>query len=251
MVILAKGHVMKDFVMKARSFVVFDLPLQPSAISCSFNTTHNKYVSDTPTWSTQATKQKLIASYWFQHVITHFAFLLVTSVIVTATIHDGSAISASYCIQLFIAGFVSYWVMYLFHYKPCFDGNYLPMLETIKESYDRKQTEQVEKCRQAQLPNFTLTLLFYVFLKTSKTSSLQCNDHTAKLMTQLFGVDAGSLKKNLSLLLGKKQHLSMRKTTEIRNRFEEAFMFLEAINFSEGIVVLRGLEQRLLLIGQG
>ncbi len=75
-------------------------------------------------------------------------------------------------------------------------------------------------------------------------NSLQCIDHHAALLTKLFGVDQGSLKKNLELILGKKKNLSERKLTEIRNQFEEAKTFFEEIQFKEGLRVLNDLEPK-------
>jgi hypothetical protein len=46
-------------------------------------------------------------------------------------------------------------------------SEFLPGLETVKESYERKQIEHPEKCRQAQLSNLALLLVFYVFDKTA------------------------------------------------------------------------------------
>jgi hypothetical protein len=91
----------------------------------------------------------------------------------------------------------------------------LPRLETIKEAYERKQMEQLGKCRQAQLSNFALALIFYVFDKTSGMNTLQCNDQSAELLMKLFGVDHGSLKKNLGVIYGKKGKVSSRRQTVV------------------------------------
>jgi hypothetical protein len=84
----------------------------------------------------------------------------------------------------------------------------------------------LEKCRQAQLSNFALALVFYVFDKTAGMNSLQCNDQSAELLMKLLGVDPGSIKKNLAIIYSKKDKLSDRKLTEIQNRFIEAYHFL-------------------------
>jgi len=101
------------------------------------------------------------------HIAAHFTFLfgLPSLVIffVSGALHDFSGYMAA---RLF-EGVICYFVLYLFHYRPAFCTSDLPRLETAKEAYDRKQQELVEKCRQAQLSNFTLTLVFYVFEKSS------------------------------------------------------------------------------------
>jgi len=55
------------------------------------------------------------------------------------------------------------------------------------------------------------------------------------------------LKANLELLLGgsgKRTNFSDRRRTEIRNRFEEAHLFLKELNFSKGLVLLEKLENK-------
>jgi hypothetical protein len=145
---------------------------------------------------------------------------------------------------IFVVGIVTYTAMLLFHYKPNFYSNFLPKLETIKDIYERKQLEQLEKCKRAQLPNMALVLVYYVFDKVSGNNSLCCNEHYAALLMKLYGVDQGSLKKNVELIFGSKKHLSERKLTEISNRFEEARSFLEAVEFTQGVSILNELEQK-------
>jgi hypothetical protein len=120
----------------------------------------------------------------------------------------------------------------------------LSRLETFKEAYERKQIEQLEKCRQAQLSNFALVLLFYVFDKTAGMNRLQCNDQSAELMMKLYGIDKGSIKKSLELIIGKWKNLPTRKMTEIQNRFTEAYKFFEELQFPKGVHMLQDLEMR-------
>ena len=63
---------------------------------------------------------------------------------------------------------------------------------------------------------------------------------------KLYGVDSGSLKKNLELILipVKRKNLTERRITELRNRFEETFKFMEELQFAAGIEELKKLEQR-------
>jgi hypothetical protein len=237
---------MKDFVKKVKSFATFDFPLQMATIASQFANTHLKLQIDIPEWSTNSTRQKLIYSYWFNHVTGHFAMLLGLPALIALMLCDYSG-GVCYCLlNILISGLVSYPVMYLFHYRPCFDCIFLPRLETIKETYENKQRDQLEKCRQLQLSNFALTLIFYVFNKTCKMDSLQCNDTSAKLMATLYGVDAGSLKKNLALIIGKSKELSPRRSAELRNQFEEAFVFFDEIGFAKGSEILHHLESKLL-----
>lgn len=108
---------------------------------------------------------------------------------------------------MLISGLLSYFVVYLFHYRPTFCATFLPKLETAKDIYDRKQYPVMEKYRQAQLSNLALTLVFYAFVKSSGMNTFLCNDQSANLLMRLYGVDSGSLKKNLELIYDKKKDL--------------------------------------------
>lgn len=235
---------MKSLVKKAKSFISFDLPLEKAHIATQFVSIHQKHQEKTSGWSTAATRQILIADYWYTQVIGHFGILFALPALVIILVSGGFTHLPQYLTSFFISGLISFLVLYVAIYRHYFTSFYLPQVETVKEEYERKTVEQLEKCRQAQLSNFALTLIFYAYDKAGGEGSLQCNDHYAGLLTQLFGVDQGSLKKNLELILGKKKELSLRKQTEISNRFEEANTFLEKLQFSKGILILKELEAK-------
>jgi hypothetical protein len=233
---------MKDLMKKAKSFITFDFPLDRSYLSGRFATTHLLHQKEIPQWSTNATRQKVIATYWFVHVLSHFVFLFgLPALLLLLT---SGHFELPYLSVVFMTGLISFAVLLLFHYGPNFYSSFLPQLETIKESYELKQFEQLEKCKRAQLSNSALVLIYYVFDKVSGMNSLQCNDHYAALLVKLYGVDQGSLKKNLELIFGKKKSFSQRKYTEIQNRFQEAYNFFEEIQFKEGLHILDQLEQK-------
>jgi hypothetical protein len=113
-----------------------------------------------------------------------------------------------------------------------------------KEKIEQQQ-EAIKKCRQAQLSNFALTLIYYAFAKTAGSTSIENDDHTANLLLKLYGVDRGSLRTNLDLIAGsgsKRKNLGERKYTEIRNRFEEAISFFNEMDFPRGVLLLKELE---------
>ena len=234
---------MKDLVKRVKSFIIFDFPLETAFITTQFTDTHKKLQTEIPGWSTTATRQKLISNYWFTYVAGHFAIMFGLAVLV---IFLWSAFQQSdfYLFSVLIAGLLSFPVLYLFHYQPYFSSIFLPLLETIKETFEHKQIEQLEKCRQAQLSNFALVLLFYVFDKTAGMNRLQCNDQSAELMMKLYGIDKGSIKKSLELIIGKRKNLPTRKMTEIQNRFTEAYQFFEELQFPKGVHMLQDLEMR-------
>ncbi len=66
---------MKDLMKKVGSFITFDFPLNRDYISEQFAATHVLDVKRIPQWSTNATRHKVIANYWFVHVLGHFVFL--------------------------------------------------------------------------------------------------------------------------------------------------------------------------------
>ncbi|MES2329784.1 MAG: hypothetical protein V4539_09295 [Bacteroidota bacterium] len=235
---------MKDFMKQAESFITFDLPLQTAHISEQFAKTHSKLQIETPEWSTTATRQQLISKYWSTYVLGHFAVLFGLPVLILSLLHGGFDQPMFYMVTILVAGLLTYLGLYLFQYHPFFSSVYLPRLETVKEAYEHKQTEQLEKCRQAQLSNFSLTLFFYVLTHANGLHPLACDDHSANLLMSLYGVDPGSMKKKLELILGtgKRKKLTDRQITEIRNRFAETYDYLEALQFSAGIEKLKELE---------
>jgi len=235
---------MKDLMQNVKPFITFDLPLQATYINAKFAETHQKFQLEDPDWSTTATRQHLISSYWLTHVVAHFSFIYGLPALVFFFLSGGIHDYKGYLAIIFFAGVIIYFVLYLFQYRPTYCASFLPKLETVKETYDRKQQELMDKCRQAQLSNFALTLVFYVFEKSSGMNTLLCNDHSAGLLMKLYGVDPGSLKKNLELLYGKKKSLLPRKQTEINNRFDEAINFFEETGFPKGVNILKELQQK-------
>jgi hypothetical protein len=73
---------MKELVKRAKSFMTFDYPLQPAYISTQFANTHRKLQTEIPGWSTTATQQKIISTYWFTYVPGHFAIMFGLPVLV-------------------------------------------------------------------------------------------------------------------------------------------------------------------------
>jgi len=117
-----------------------------------------------------------------------------------------------------------------------------------KEMIEQQQVA-IKKCRQAQLSNLALTLIYYAFAKAASNNAVESNNHTANLLLKLYGVDRGSLRMNLELIAGsssKRKNLGERKFTEIRNRFEEAKDFCKEMDFQKGVLLLRDLEMKVL-----
>lgn len=232
---------MKERMQQVKSFILFDFPLDKNYLGTQFATTQAFYQKEIPEWSTIATRQKLIAHYWFTYVPLHFTGLFVTSILLTSLLHSGFV--HDYLMISLPVGLISFFILYVFQYHPIFSLYFLPVLETVKATYDQTQIEQLEKCRQTQLSNFSLT---YVLTTTNNMNPVACDDRSAALLTRLYGVDSGSLKKNLELILctSKRKNMTDRKLTELRNRFNETYTFLEELNFSDGIPKLQALETK-------
>ena len=238
---------MKENVNQWRSFMTFDLPLETSHITEVFAATHAQHQIEIPQWSTNATRQKMIARYWFNYVLRHFLWMLILPILLTSLLYRD--FSPGYLVVILLAGIFSFLVLLLFNYWPGFSSHFLPKLETAKESYERKQLKHLEKCRQLQLSNLALALVFYVFDKTSSINALQPSDQYAGLLVKLYGVDRGSLKGNLELITGhssQRKNWTDRKWTEIENRFGEAYEFFEELKFPAGVQLLKDLETKIL-----
>jgi len=235
---------MKDYVKKLKSFITFDFPTQFSFISSQFECLHIRQRVEIPQWAVNATYKKMIADYWFSHVLRHFASFMILSLIVVSPFHK---LDTTYGVIWLMVSIAVFPVFLLFNYWPDFYGNFLPKLETVKESYQKKDFEQIEKCKRAQMSNMALSLIYYVLDKTSNINALQTNDRFAISMMRLYGKDSGSIKRNMVLIAGAPnsvKSLSQREKTEIRNRFNEAYDFLDQLPFPEGIKVLKALEVR-------
>lgn len=235
---------MQSLVKKVNSFITFDLPLEKAHITARFSKIHQKCQDDDPGWSTKATRQKLVAEYWYTHVVSHFAVLFALPALIIILLSGSFIPLTQYLSIVFLVGVVCFSILHVLVYRQYFTSFFLPQLETVKEAYENKMDEHLEKCRQAQLSNLALTLIFYVYDKTSSINSLQCNDKFAKLQMKLFGVDQGSLKKNLELILGKKESLRQRQQTEINNRFDEAISYFEEMEFEPGVQILKKLQEK-------
>ena len=149
---------MKDLVKKAESFITFDMPLQAVYISAQFASIHNQCKREFPNWNSSSTRQKLIAAYWLTHVLQHWLFIYSISALVVMVIKPASI--AFYFPGLFLGGVFVLPVLLICHYWPHYSYNFLPKLEMVKVAFEAIQNQNQEKCRQAQLSNFSLSLIF-------------------------------------------------------------------------------------------
>jgi hypothetical protein len=263
---------MKDVMKRVQGFLTFQTPLDINFIRSQFAAVHSQYQRQIPEWAYGSTKEKLIAAYWYTYVLSHFALIIGVPVLILGPIISG--LNSHYLFIVLIVLSFTFLVLLVGNYWPFFRSQFLPKLEAVVSDYNGEhqrgiirefrqeqeritahfqeqslmQQEGAKKCRQAQLSNLALTLVYYVLSKAAGIDEMHCDDHTTNLLLKLYGVDRGSLKTNLELIVGsssKRQNLGERKCTEIRNRFDEAVNFLEEMNYSKGIVILKDLEVRI------
>ena len=230
---------MKEMMKRVLAFITFEQLVNKSQIESRFQHLRNAQQQQSIPLELIAVRHKLIYEYWYNHVIKHFCFMLLVSTIITHL-----AISKISIPALAIAGILSYSVMYLFYYRFTFNYRLLPHVEMIKEEFEQKFTAEMKKCRKAQYSNFALVLIEYVNTEISGMASLACDDKSALMLTELYGVDTGSLKKSLEIIFikNKRKHFTERNKTEYKNRFNEAYDFFEKRECLEGVKILRELE---------
>ena len=204
---------MKEMMKRALSFITFEQLITKSQIAVRFEHLRNVQQQQSITLELIAARHKVIYEYWYNHVLKHFCFILLVATIITHL-----AISKINFPAFAIAGLMSYLIMYMFYYKFTFNYTILPGIEMIKEEYEQSLSEEIRKCKKAQYPNFTLLLIDHVRNEISAMPSALCDEKSAIILTQLYGVDTGSMKKNLEVLLmkNKRKHFTERKKTEYK-----------------------------------
>ena len=125
--------------------MAFDTTVQYTNLSRSFSRRHRKNQIAIPGWSTRATLQQLVSDYWFMCVAVDFALIYRISTVLTLLVQVCFGLPQFYLISFLIAGALSFTVLYFFNYRPYFTAIFLPMLETVKETYDLTVSGQLEK----------------------------------------------------------------------------------------------------------
>ncbi|SDC96529.1 hypothetical protein [Niabella drilacis] len=223
----------------------FELPENPSYIYTRFRQMHERRRSIHRYWPATATRSQLIDTYW-RSALLHFSSIIILGVLVTSFFSGTLDLLYFLSVAIFTIG--AFPPLYYFIYRPIFNSSFLPNLENAIATYEGRELSLLEKCRQDQLSNRTLVLLFYVFDKTSCANYLSPNDKCADLLHKLFGVSTKSMKNELDLIFKKAKRAKMesRLRVEVNKSFEDAFKVLETMQFSEGIKLLKQLEQQFL-----
>ena len=228
---------------RVKSFIFFESPLQTGLINQFFTETHDRFQGVYPHWSFEATRKKVIYRFWSGQVSQHFlAIFLLAALLIAPFISSGHFLLLSFS----IAGFLSFMVILSRIYWPVYYSDFLPVLDTIIAEKQKIQDAGLElkKCKRSQFSIPTLTIIYYVFSKTSDIALLPANDRSAELLNQLFGADRDKLKQNLSRLY-QISRLSAKETAEMEKGIDKAGEFFEDLDFPPASKILNQLEFKL------
>lgn len=229
---------MKEMMKRAIAFITFEQPISKNDIEMRYQ--HYCIVNPQSNNAVQLTdaRHEIIYEYWYNHVI-HFFFLLVV-----ASITTNLAISKISLPSIALAGLLSYVIMYLFCYRVIFNFILLRNVEIIGQEHKYKFDEEIRKCKKIQYSNLALVIIHNANTQLSGMDPLTCNNESSLMLTELYGVDTGSMKKNLELLFmkNKRKHFSERNKTEYKNCFEEAYSYFEKCNCLKGVEKVKKFE---------
>ncbi|WP_346239543.1 hypothetical protein ABDK00_007485 [Niabella insulamsoli] len=230
---------------KVLSIFAFERPVDYNHISKSFYKTHQQRLDIRETWPARATRRMLITDYWGNATI-HFLLILGLATFITSFFN--SQPNVAYFSTSVLAAIVVSIPLFPLLYLPSFNREFLPNLETVIATYQNEERAWMAKCKKDQPDNRTLLLLFYVLDKAGKVNYLSPNDKCAVLLSRIFGVATKSMRTDLDLVFKKekREKLDPRGRVEVGKNFNEAFTILETMQFSEGIKLLKELEQKFL-----
>jgi len=234
---------MKDFVCRMQSLLLFDAPFKNREVRELFGIIHISQQQQFPQWPLSATRKKIIASFWCNDVLSHFGLILLMSCLLVLPF--GNQWQSAFPATL-LAGFVSLSTLALFNYIPQFYSQFLPVLDTVMAEHEKTTSVEadIRKCKRTQLSIATLTIIFYVFAKTSKVPLPAANEKSAELLNNLYGADKDKLKQNLSRLY-KIASLSPKERAEMLKGVEATRIFFETLDFPAAQKWLDELERKL------
>lgn len=226
-----------------KSFILFEQPSDFEYLTLHFRRSHEKYQERYVSWPITATKRKLINDFWFW-VLFHYAAIVAFSGVIFM------AVLASFYLTNFlivlVIGILLYMPLYVLLYRPAFNSDFLPNLETVIAEFEGSQRIWAEKCKQEQLSTRGLVLLYYILDKCAEINFLTPSDKSASLLLKIFGVSQKGLKNELDLLFKKEKRtkIEQRKQTEITKSFEEVYAIFEEMQFPKGVQMLKEMEIR-------
>jgi len=235
---------MKISLSSITDFVTFKDPLSDDLVNQDFIIAHKNYSSRYHQWSLLATRKKIIASFWFRHVPLHFLSIIGATMLLTLPFFYDKHL---FYLCFLIAMLISFAVLFLFNYFPSYYSTLLPMLDNIINEQEKTLAteEETKKCRRTQFSGPTLIVIYYALFKIGSIPLLPCNDGSAGMLNNLFGLDRGMLKQNLARL-HKIGSLSTKERAEFQKGIDNARMFFMVTGSEKALSIIGQLEQKLL-----
>jgi len=131
---------MKEIVRQFHSYLTFDGPIQVGNIRSEFDTIYEQQKT-VPGWGADSTRRKVIHTYWFEHVVGHFAAIygLAVGFVLLLFPHIDK-----YTLLAFLSvGVFSFLILLFFQYLPNFTAYFLPNLDAIRNSFEVKEQQKV------------------------------------------------------------------------------------------------------------
>lgn len=232
---------MEKTLQRLASFATFDLPLSVGYNQLLLRTIHKEQVSVNRSWNIEGTRRRLIAHYWYRHVLYHFLSLFYISLLIILpfgpylnlliyTIYDGNH------------KFLDNLLFYLFTF---FSSAFLPQLETLIANYKKAQVEIPRtKSAKTQTKIPALTIILYTLFKTAGAERISSDAFSAQMINRLTGVDTDSIKENLRRIIHPKT-LTPKERAEIVKGIAVAKIYFEKLGHPPAIKLLDGMEMKL------
>ncbi|MBO9732608.1 MAG: hypothetical protein J7623_28455 [Chitinophaga sp.] len=234
---------MRKNLRRLASFAIFDLPLNAGYIQLLLRNIQKQELRVVYNWNIEGTRRKLIAYYWYKHVLCHFLILFGIGLLIISPFSP--YFNLLYLSVLFVIGAISFGVVYLFIYLPLFSVSFLPQLETLIANHKSKQVEkpQTKSVKtQSKIPALTVTL--YILLKTAGVERIASDAFSAQMLNRLTGVDTDSIKENLRRIIHPK-NLTPKERAEVVKGITVARTYFEKLGHPPAIGLLDELEKKL------
>lgn len=234
---------MKKNLQRLVSFATFDLPNNVGYNQLLLRTIHKEQIAAIPRWNIEGTRRKLIAHYWYRHVLYHFLSLFAIALLIILPFSP--YFNLLYLSVLCMMGAISFGIVYLCIYLPFFSSAFLPQLESLIANHRKAQIEipQTKSAKtQSKIP--ALTTILYALFKTAGAERVSSDAFSAQMINRLTGVDTDSIKENLRRIIHPKT-LTPKERVEIVKGITVAKIYFEKLGHPPAIKLLDGLEMKL------
>lgn len=177
----------KKNLQRLASFATFDFPLNVGCNQLLLRTIHKEQIADIPRWNIEGTRRKLIAHYWYRHVLCHFLSLFGIALLIILPFTP--YFNFLYLSVLCTMGAISFGIVYFCIYLPFFSSAFLPQLEMLIANHKRAQVE-LPQTKSAKTQSKIPAPLF----KTAGAERLASDAFSAQMLNKLTGVDTDSIK---------------------------------------------------------